>query len=69
LVIIATNKIIDVRTPNTIVPPKLENANIINPKKRINDVKIIDLPVWFMVLIIESSKLLLRSSFLNFARK
>ena len=46
-----------------------ENANIINPKKRINDVKIIDLPVWFMVLIIESSKLLLRSSFLNFARK
>tara|TARA_B000000477_G_C5870405_1_gene133481 strand:+ start:274 stop:411 length:138 start_codon:yes stop_codon:yes gene_type:complete len=45
LVIIATNKIIEVKTPNTIVPPKLENANIINPKKRINDVKIIDLPV------------------------
>ena len=38
MVIIATNKIIDVKTPNTIVPPKLENANIINPKKRINDV-------------------------------
>tara|TARA_B100000959_G_C14927733_1_gene602199 strand:- start:136 stop:279 length:144 start_codon:yes stop_codon:yes gene_type:complete len=45
LVIIATNNIIDVKTPNTIVPPKLEKVNIINPKNRIKDVKIIDLPV------------------------
>tara|TARA_B100000902_G_C26888340_1_gene706050 strand:+ start:473 stop:679 length:207 start_codon:yes stop_codon:yes gene_type:complete len=68
-VIIATNNITDVKTPNIIVPPKLEKANIINPKNRIKDVKIIDLPVWFIVSIIESSKLLLSNSFLNFARK
>ena len=45
LVIIATNKIIEVSTPKTMVPPKLEKAKIINPKNKINDVKIMLFPV------------------------
>ena len=65
----ATNKIIEVNTPRTIVPPKLEKAKIINPKNKIKDVKTILFPVWEIVLSIESFKLLCINSFLNFAKK
>ena len=68
MVIIATNKIIEVSTPNTMVPPKLEKAKIINPKNKINDVKIMLFPVWLIVSRIESLNEFLVNSFLNFAR-
>ena len=51
------------------VPPKLEKAKIINPKNKINDVKIILFPVWLIVSSIESLNEFLVNSFLNFARK
>ena len=69
MVIIATNKIIEVSTPKTMVPPKLEKAKIINPKNKINDVKIMLFPVWLIVSSIESLNEFQVNSFLNFARK
>ena len=68
-VIIATNKMIEVKTPKTIVPPKLEKAKIIKPKNKIKDVNIILFPVCLIVLVIEISTELLINSFLNLARK
>ena len=48
------------------VPPKLEKAKIINPKNKINDVKIMLFPVWLIVSSIESLNEFLVNSFLNF---
>ena len=70
LVIIAINKIVDVKAPKTTVPPKEENVNIINPKKRINDVKTMLLPVSKIVFNTDSLMFLeYNNSFLYFAKK
>ena len=70
LVIIAINKIVDVKAPKTTVPPKEENVNIINPKKRINDVKIILFPVSRIVFNVDSLTFFENdNSFLYFAKK
>lgn len=68
-VIMATNKMIEVKTPKTIVPPKLEKAKIIKPKNKIKEVNTMLFPVCLIVLIIESSIELFINSFLNLARK
>ena len=68
-VIMATNKMIEVKTPKTIVPPKLEKAKIIKPKNKIKEVNTMLFPVCLIVLIIESSIELFISSLLNLARK
>ena len=68
-VIMATNKMIEVKTPKTIVPPKLEKAKIIKPKNKIKEVNTMLFPVCLIVLIIESSIELFINSLLNLARK
>lgn len=68
-VIMATNKMIEVKTPKTIVPPKLEKAKIIKPKNKIKEVNTMLFPVCLIVLIIEPSIELFISSLLNLARK
>ena len=68
-VIMATNKMIEVKTPKTIVPPKLEKAKIIKPKNKIKEVNTMLFPICLIVLIIESSIELFINSLLNLARK
>ncbi len=70
MVIIAINKIIEVKLPKTIVPPNEENVKIINPKKRINDVNTILFPVSEIVFRMDSLILFVNNnSFLYFAKK